>query len=60
MRTLWVWIPAAVAVVALAESLYSRLREHAWAIAFPFILLAAFAFGLAVGAFFLLDPRERV
>jgi len=51
LANLWVWLPAAVAIATLAESLYSGIYEHAWISAF-------FASGLAVGDYFLLGGRR--
>ena len=60
MTALWIWISAVVGAAALAESLYAGLAEHAWSGAYPFLLIAAFAFGLALGTVLLRGPRSRV
>jgi hypothetical protein len=60
MTAIWVWIGVIVGTASLAESLYAGFEEHSWSNAFPFLLMAAFAFGLAVGTFLLRGPRSRV
>ncbi len=58
MANLWVLIPSIIALGTFTAGLYFGLEEHAWDAAFPYLLLSAFAAGLAGGAF-LLFGRKR-